>query len=60
MDVFIVDERTLRYSGVGLVQLNLSNRQSVSIEVLVVDNKLLKFDLLLGFDAIKKLVGVYV
>ena len=45
--------------GVGLLQLDVSNRHPISIEVLVVNEKLLGFDLLLGFEAIKKLPGVY-
>ena len=44
----------------GLVQLDARNRCLINVEVLVVDKKLLVFDLLLGFDVIKKLGGVYV
>ena len=60
MDVLTVGERTLRCSGVALVRLDVSNRCPISIEVLVVNNKLLGFNLLLRFDAIKKVGGVYV
>ena len=56
--VFTVGEKTLRCSGVGNIQLDMSNRHPVSMEVLVVDNKLLGFNLLLRFDAIKKLGGL--
>ena len=55
-----VHERTFRCSGVGLVQLDESNRCLINFEVLVMDGKLLGFNLLLRFDAIKKLGGVCV
>ena len=38
-----------------LVQLDMNNRCPISIEVLIADSKLLGFNLLLRFDAIKKL-----
>ena len=55
-----VGENTLRCSGVGLVQFDMSNRCPINVEVLVVDEKLLGLDLLLRFDAIKKLGRVCV
>ena len=42
-------------SGIGLIQLDVSNRGPMSIKALVVDDKLLGFNLLLQFDTIKKL-----
>ena len=60
VDVFTVGERTLRCSEVRLVQLDVNNRHPINIEILVVDEKLLGFDLLLGFDIIKKLGGICV
>lgn len=53
MNVFTVDKRSLRCTGVGFIQLD-------DVEVLVVDGKLLGFDLLLGFDVINTLGGVCV
>ena len=58
MDIFTVDEGTLRCCGVGRIQLDVGSRCPIDVEVLVVDGKLLGFDLLLGFDIIKKLGGV--
>ncbi len=47
-----IHEKTFRCSGVGLVQLDESNRCLINFEVLVMDGKLLGFNLLLRFDAI--------
>ena len=60
VDLVTVGERTLRCSGVGLVQFDMSNRPPINVEVLVVDDKLLGFDLLLRFVIIKKLGRVCV
>ena len=60
VEVLNVGERTIRCSGVGFVQPDMSNRRPINVEVPVVDRKLLGFDLLLGFDVIKKLGGVCV
>ena len=59
MDVFTVGEGALRCCGVGRVQLDVGSGCPSDVEVLVADGKLLGFDLLLGFDIIKKLGGVY-
>ena len=58
MDVFTVGEGTLRCYGVGRVKLDIGSGHPIDVEVLAVDRKLLGFDLLLGFDIIKKLGGV--
>ena len=59
VDVFTVGEGALRCCGVGRVQLDVGSGCPIDVEVLVADRKLLGFDLLLGFDIIKKLGGVY-
>ena len=59
VDVFTVGEGALRCCGVGRVQLDVGSGCPVDVEVLVADGNLLGFDLLLGFDIIKKLGGVY-
>ena len=59
VDVFSVGEGALRCYGVGRVQLDVGSGCPIDVEVLVTDGKLLGFDLLLGFDIIKKLGGVY-
>ena len=56
MDVFTVGEGALRCCDVGHIQLNVGSECPINVEVLVSDGK---FDLLLGFDIIKKLGGVY-
>ena len=55
VDVFTVEEGALRCCGVGHVQLDVGSGCPIDAEVLVADGKLLGFDLLLGFDIIKKL-----
>ena len=47
-------------SGVGFLQFDMNNRHPISIKILVVDNKLLGFNLQVQFYAIKKLGGVCV
>ena len=59
VDIFTVGEGALRWCGVGHVQLDVGSGCPINVEVLVADGKLLGFDLLLGFDIIKKLGGVY-
>ena len=59
VDVFTAGERALRCCEVGRIQLDVSSAYPIDVEVLVADGKLLEFDLLLGFDIIKKLGGVY-
>ena len=59
MDIFTVGEGALRFYGIGCVQLDIGSGCPIDVEVLVADGKLLGFDLLLGFDIIKKLRGVY-
>ena len=46
--------------GVGSITLTATNRNSLKTNVLVVNSKPLGFDLLLGMDVIKKLVGVHI
>ena len=58
VDVFTIGEGALRCCGIGRVQLDVGSGCPINV-VLVVDRKLLGFDLLLGFDIIKKLGGVY-
>lgn len=51
----------LEIRGVVKVRLCVNGRNSVEIDVLVVDNELLEFHLLLGMDVIKrKLSGVHI
>lgn len=45
--------RSLGAVGVGLVQLGVSDRFPIDVEVLVIDWKLLEYNLLLGVDIIK-------
>ena len=59
MEVLTVGKGALRCCGVGYVQLDIGSGCPIDVEVLVADGKLLGFDLLLGFDIIKKLGGVY-
>ena len=59
MDVFTVGEGALRCCGIGCVHLDVGSGCPIAVEVLVADGKLLGLDLLLGFDIIKKLEGVY-
>ena len=59
MDVFTVSEGALRCCGIGCVQLHVGSRCHIDVEVLVADGKLWGFDLLLGFDIIKKQGGVF-
>ena len=59
MHVFTVGEGAQRCCGVGCVQLDVGSGCPIDVEVPVADGKLLVFDLLLGFDIIKKLGGVY-
>lgn len=46
--------------GVRFVQLGVSNRCPIDVEVLVVGRKLLEYNLLLAVDIIKRLGGVCV
>lgn len=48
-----VDEKILRYCGIGRVQLGVNGVDPVTVKVLVVKRKLLDFNLLLGMDTIK-------
>ena len=48
VDVFTVDEEALRCCRVGSVQLDIGSGCPIDVEVLVVDRKLLGFNLLLG------------
>ena len=59
VDVFTVGEGALRCCGIGHVQLDVGSGCPIDVEVLVADRKLLGFNLLLGFDIIKQLGGVY-
>ena len=57
VDISTVGEGALRCCGIGRVQLDVVSECPINIEVLVTDRKLLGFDLLFGFDIIKKLGG---
>ena len=57
--VLTADRRTLNCRGYGRIKVEVGQVPAVDIEALVVDKQLLGFDLLLGIDAIKELVGVY-
>ena len=59
VDVFTVGEGALRCFWVERIQLDIGSGCPIDVEVLVADGKLLGFNLLLGFDIIKKLGGVY-
>ena len=59
VDVFTVGEGALSCCGVGRVQIDGGSGCLIDVEGLVADGKLLGFNLLLGFDIIKKLGGVY-
>lgn len=52
------DGKLLKYHGYGTVKLDVGLAQPVNIEVLVVDGTLLRFDMLLGIDAIWELGGM--
>ena len=55
--VLTVAGSTLKSCGVGVVELSMGTTLSIIVEVLIVDGKLLGFDLLLGLDTIKLLGG---
>ena len=57
MDVLTVGERTLRCSGIEFIQLDMSNRHPINVEILFEDKKLIGFKLQLRSD-IKKLGGL--
>ena len=59
VDVFTAGEGAQRCCGVEHVQLDVGSGCPIVVEVLVADGKSLGFDLLLSFDIIKKLGGVY-
>lgn len=53
MKVLTIDSKTLKCLGYRKVKLCIDHAQSLRIEALIVDEQLLRFDLLLGIDAIK-------
>ena len=55
--MLMADGRTLKCCGYGKIKLGLKQARPMIVEVLVVDEQLLGFDLLLGIDAIKELGG---
>ena len=57
--VLTANGRTLKCHGYGKIKLGLEWAQPVIVEVLVVDRRLLGFDLLLRIDVIKELGGVH-
>ena len=57
--VLTVGGSTLLCWGVGLVWLSMNNRSFIDIEVLIIDEELLGFDLLLWLDIIKHLGGMF-
>lgn len=60
MDVLTVGDVTFTYCGIRLVQLGVSDRCHIDVKVLVVNRKLLRYDLLPGVDIIKRLGGACV
>ena len=58
-EVLTTDGGILNCRGYGKIKVEVGHVPAVDIEVLAVDKQLLGFDLLLGIDAIKELVGVY-
>lgn len=58
--VLTVDRKTLRCCGVGRVQLSVNGVDLVTVKLLVIEGKLLDFNLLLGMDNIKALGGVHI
>lgn len=55
VDVLTINSNTLKCSRVVNLNLHINSTAPLDFEVLVVDEELLGFDLLLWFDTIKKL-----
>lgn len=58
VEILTVGHENIRWCGLGFVQLGVSNRHPIDVEVLIVDRKPLGYKLLLGVDIIKRLGGV--
>ena len=58
--ILTASRKCLLSHGVGSITLTVTNRNPLKTNVLVVNNKPLGFDLLLGMDVIKKLGGVHI
>ena len=57
--VLTTNRKILKCHGYGKIKLGLDGARPVIVEVLLRDEQLLGFDLLLGIDAIKELGGVH-
>ena len=53
-----VCESTHKSYGVRVIELNVGTMLSITVEVLIVDGKFLRFDLLFGLDTIKLIKGM--
>lgn len=58
-EVLTADGKVLKSRGVISIEVHIDNWNPISIDVLVVGSKLLRFDLLLGIDVIERLGGVH-
>ena len=56
--ILTADGKSFVSCGMGSITLQIANKDPMQLEVLVVDNELLGFDLFLGMDIIKALGGV--
>ena len=59
-DMLTADRKLTRNQGIADVKLSVKNSNPVKIDILVVDSKLLGFNILLKIDIIKKLGGVHI
>ena len=59
-DVLTVDGKPLHGNSIGTITLAVDNVSPVKADMLVVNNSLLGFDMLIGMDVIKMLGGVYI
>ena len=59
-DIWVIttSDNMLQCEGVGSIELTVRHLQPLTLDVLVTSRRVLGFDVLLGFDAIKKLGGV--
>lgn len=55
MNVLMANREVLKCWQIGTVELNIINRNSVTVTIVVVNNKLLRCDLILDIDIIRKL-----
>ena len=59
LDILTVDGKTLRGNGIGTITLAVDIVSPVKTDVLVVENLLLGFDMLIGMDIIKTLGSLH-